>query len=480
VAAFDLLIVDREVRANLMLPSNDDYPNCFADRSVMAVATKLMKARSRDMGSISVAASDPQKQEVDPFWNRTVFPDPVEALRFCSPAVNMLFADALFVFDANTLLAPYQVSNQSANEIERIYRDLAKHDRLFMPEQAAREFAKNRGLKLAEMHEEVSTLTSTLPKAEPIYCPMLEGVAEYQRLPPLVESIRASLKTYKTLVASLKQTLSEWGWTDRISELYRELFTADRVLGHDIKDEDMMTELKWRYANQVPPGYKDKSKPDSGIGDYAIWKTILKLGKDRGSSVIFICNEKKHDWVYRSCEQALTPRMELCMEFHRTTAKHFWLVNWPRFLELAGAKEVTVREAKRAERWAISKDYSLMPVVKRVRELLDEIASVVQEGPIDPGSGYSSLQDGELYSLIDSFVDAKRIYATLIQPPTGIEHLNELERVLIDIQSLNRGIEFMEARMKRNADADSEKLKEKCEEFEELYRLFGKATLPLG
>jgi len=95
-----------------------------------------------------MAGPDSQKTDVDPFWNRVVFPDPVEAIGFSSPAVSVLFADALLVFDANTLLAPYQVSKQSADEIERIYRELAKHDRIFVPEQAAREFGKNRGLKL--------------------------------------------------------------------------------------------------------------------------------------------------------------------------------------------------------------------------------------------------------------------------------------------------------------------------------------------
>ena len=44
--------------------------------------------------------------------------------------------------------------------------------------QAAREFGKNRGLKLAEMHDEVHKLTSALPKAEPIDCPGLAVIRE--------------------------------------------------------------------------------------------------------------------------------------------------------------------------------------------------------------------------------------------------------------------------------------------------------------
>ena len=156
---------------------------------------------------------------------------------------------------------------------------------------------------------------------------------------------KVQLKKYKELVASLKQSLSEWGWDDRVSGLYRELFTKARLIGHDVKDDDFMKQLSWRYAHRVPPGYKDKAKPDEGVGDLAIWYSILHLGKARKKHVVFVCNETKHDWVYRSGDQPLTPRMELSMEFYRAAGCHFGLVNWPRFLELAGAKDVTVREA---------------------------------------------------------------------------------------------------------------------------------------
>src|SRR5437016_3593792 len=76
-----------------------------------------------------------EKQQTDPFWLRTVFPDPLEVFGFSAPPISKLFADALFGLDTNALLAPYQVSKQSADEIERIYRELARHNRLFVPEQ---------------------------------------------------------------------------------------------------------------------------------------------------------------------------------------------------------------------------------------------------------------------------------------------------------------------------------------------------------
>jgi PIN like domain len=114
------------------------------------------------------------KQETDPFWIRRVFPDALRAIQFSSSPVSILFADAIFVLDTNTLLAPYQVGKQSVAEIERIYRELSSHDRLFVPEQAAREFAKNRGKKLTEVYDKVHSIASKLPSVEILDCPMLD------------------------------------------------------------------------------------------------------------------------------------------------------------------------------------------------------------------------------------------------------------------------------------------------------------------
>jgi hypothetical protein len=44
--------------------------------------------------------------------------------------------------------------------------------------------------------------------------------------------------------------------------------------------------MQWRTDNQVPPGYKDASKDDKGIGDFLIWKSILDLGKKKNRDLV--------------------------------------------------------------------------------------------------------------------------------------------------------------------------------------------------
>ncbi len=120
-----------------------------------------------------------------------------------------------------------------------------------------------------------------------------------------------------------------------------------------------------------------------------------------------------------------------------------------------------------------------MPLMDRVRTLLNDIAAIVNAGPEDSGDGYLLLEDRSLYSRIDAFGEAKRLYAELIRPPTGLDYLNNIERVLAEIGSLNRTLEYMRARQKHSGDEESAKLKQKCEEFEEHFDMFRRATIPM-
>ena len=47
----------------------------------------------------------------------------------------------------------------------------------------------------------------------------------------------------------------------------------------NIDRDEVLEEMTRRYKQAIPPGYKDASKPDGGIGDFLIWKTILNLGE---------------------------------------------------------------------------------------------------------------------------------------------------------------------------------------------------------
>lgn len=364
-----------------------------------------------------------QTQQVDPFWLRTVFPNAADIFGVIVPPVTDLFADAIFAFDANALLAPYQVGKESAAEIGKIYRELASKNRIFAPEQAAREFGKNRGMKLAEMYEQVHKLATRVPALEHLNCPMLEGLSAYDKLSDTIDSIKPLAKEYGKLVNSLKDSLADWGWNDQISKLYQEIFTPQRLVAHVESDERVLTELERRYTNKVPPGYKDQAKPDSGIGDLLIWYSILKLGVDQKKSVIFVCNDTKHDWVYRSSEKALIPRLELSHEFFRSTGHHFGLMQWSQFLEFSGADPETIKQAEftyvssMKKYQTTTKCHALRPHLDEISRWLKQISTSDRTGPY----AYSRLR-----ALIADF---RNKWSQMKNPVTEIVGDPELDKI---------------------------------------------------
>ena len=56
-----------------------------------------------------------------------------------------------------------------------------------------------------------------------------------------------------------------------------------------------------RIEHRLPPAFRDESKPENRLGDLIIWFEILESSremKETFSSVLFLTNDEKSDWVY--------------------------------------------------------------------------------------------------------------------------------------------------------------------------------------
>ena len=256
---------------------------------------------------------DAKKGEINPFWLATVFPDPVAVFQFDSPTPDELKADGVFALDTNVLLAPYELGQHSFQDIEKIYRGLAKNNRLFVPAQAAREYAKNRGKKISEVYHAVHERLSALPATGDLTCPILEGVPEYENVKKIIGQVRAETKGLRDALGQLKEALTNWGWKDKVSSLYREVFTQERITDHSVQKDQVLMDLMFRSTHSTPPSYKDSAKLDGGIGDLLIWLSLKALAKAKKRSVIFVCNDEKADWSICSAGDAVLPRSELAI-----------------------------------------------------------------------------------------------------------------------------------------------------------------------
>ena len=114
------------------------------------------------------------------FNNEKIFPEPFRVFEKDSSTLEDARKNAIIVLDTNILLFPYTVSSHSLSSIESIYQKLISENRLFIPEQVAREFAKNRNNKLGEIYHNISNSKATLNKNKKY--PILENLPEYIEL----------------------------------------------------------------------------------------------------------------------------------------------------------------------------------------------------------------------------------------------------------------------------------------------------------
>ena len=75
-------------------------------------------------------------------------------------------------------------------------------------------------------------------------------------------------------------------------------------------NDDVLKNLAHRVMHKIPPGYKDASKDDGGVGDVLIWHSLIQLARDKNTAVVFVTGDEKADWMVRSGGNALYPRFE--------------------------------------------------------------------------------------------------------------------------------------------------------------------------
>ena len=161
--------------------------------------------------------------------------------------------------------------------------------------------------------------------------PILEGVAEYERINEAIKKNAELRKTHSDLLKRIRS----WEWNDPVNTAYREVFTADTIVEPQFKREEILAELLKRQKLLIPPGYKDSAKEDLGIGDFLIWKTILEIGTKKKKDIIFVSGDEKADWQHRTGGVGFLPRYELVDEFRRASSgSSFYIIPLSHLLEL--------------------------------------------------------------------------------------------------------------------------------------------------
>jgi hypothetical protein len=296
-----------------------------------------------------MANDEVQKQaEYDGFIASTIYPQASSV--FALPkSLQSVKNDCVVVIDTNALLVPYLIGKNSLDQIRQTYKKLAEQNRLIIPGQVSREFAKHRAGKIAELFQQLNRKKNTNPLQRGLY-PLLETLPDYQESVRLEIEIDQLLQEYRKSLSKVLDHIQEWLWSDPVSQIYGEAFGEACFLDPVFDRASVLTELRMRYQHKIPPGYKDGGKEDEGIGDLLIWKTILNIGEVRQLSAILVSGEEKADWRLKSDGQTLYPRYELVNEFRRhSEGQSFHILQFSRFLELFGASAEVVQEVQQSE-----------------------------------------------------------------------------------------------------------------------------------
>ena len=323
------------------------------------------------------------KENYNKFILRDIFPDAKELFTHTILSIEQIKGDCLIVLDTNVLLLPYQVGANSLNEIGTVYKNLSQDDRIYIPVQVLREFASNRGTKLSESYQNLLTFKSKLLnninyKLEKNL--LLENLQEYAELKVIEKEIKETHKQYIDKIDTLIAHAKCFAWNDPVSMLYSEVFNKN-IVDLNLSDEFVESDLANRNEHNIPPGYKDKGKPDVGIGDFLIWHSILQIGKELKRHVIFVTHDSKADWWQRGAGQPLFPRYELVDEFRRMSdGKTFQMSNFSDFLSIFNVDQQVIKEVKNEESVKnVALIYRYSSLVDNTYKLVDEIKALISK-----------------------------------------------------------------------------------------------------
>lgn len=279
-----------------------------------------------------------------------VYPEPANIFKSDLKSLDDIKQACCIVFDTNVLLLPYTIGSSSFSEITKLYRTLSAEKRIFIPGQVAREFANNRPLKICEIYKQLLDKKSKLDILRGGKYPLLEEIEEYKDNIKIEKEIAELNKKYKENIDRIISHIKSWNWNDPVSLMYNQYISEECIIDLEIDIEDLLNDLKMRQVHKIPPGYKDSSKGDKGIGDLLIWKTILHIGKQQNNDIIFVSGDLKADWWYGSNRQNIYPRYELIDEFRRfTKGKTIHIVEFSTLLNLLGVAETIVKEVRNVE-----------------------------------------------------------------------------------------------------------------------------------
>ncbi|WCT11996.1 PIN domain-containing protein [Mucilaginibacter jinjuensis] len=400
-------------------------------------------------------------EEKNYFLYKKQYPDHLSILSGHKLDLNKFIKSAIFVIDANSLLVPYNLGQESLKEIRRIYLDVLKPERLIVPAHALREFAKHRSIKISELFTEVDKALSTIPVIKDLNYPILEDLKPYKDLLAFKKEFAEHIKPYKTILKDLQASVNEWNWFDPVTQLYHDVFTASNIIETTLDEVNLIKEFEDRMNNNIPPGNQDKAKDVNSIGDFLIWKSILEYAKAKKVDIVLVTNDEKNDWMLKGNKKSISTRFELVDEFCRyTDGQQFICLNFEDFLKIQGAQESVVIEVATA----VVQSNQVNDYYNRLGNGLNAVNTIITSflnNPTGPDDNY--MNSDTFSSLSKNLIELLRNEEINVFLGKRAELADKVIYNLTIMNSLNYEIHYQAIRMKRNTFNQQSDLRKLCQ-----------------
>ncbi|MGW1124182.1 PIN-like domain-containing protein [Streptomyces sp. NPDC002526] len=275
-----------------------------------------------------------------------------------------VFKSGMVVLDTNAILNLYRYTDEARKELFGVLRRL--QDRLWIPNQVATEFWRNRESAVSDLDyfgdELISELEETRHQMERSLRTWANRVAlQGGQLDDILNALDPAFKPVLEKVQEIAGGRS--GGKSRSTFEDPVLLELQEVLVRKVgaamspsEYGDAVTEGLRRVEAKVPPGYKDKKKDDGhAAGDYLVWAQTIKEAKFRNCEVLLITGDVKEDWWRKESGEIRGPRLELAKEFYAAVGFRVYMLRPPRFLGMAreilqiSVTDETIDDASRVE-----------------------------------------------------------------------------------------------------------------------------------
>lgn len=249
-----------------------------------------------------------------------------------SPSIiEELWGNAIFVFDTNILCNLYRYSDETSS---MFIDTIKKLDSIWIPHQVGKEFFRNRLSVISDQKKSYEDLEKKIVE-------IINLIEDKNRnpffSPNLVSKLTAIKEEIKVEVTRKKEYYDNSLIEDKLLTEITQIF-AGKVGAPQTPEQlkSIFVEGEKRYAENIPPGFKDKAKQNNDkFGDLILWKEMLSKSEFTNKDLIFICDDRKDDWWLDHHGRTISPRPELLKEFTSKTGRKCHFYKPFQFLEFA-------------------------------------------------------------------------------------------------------------------------------------------------